>query len=196
MTAFEDGSVLYATWPPRMDDPDHGVFLMTPDGDIDGVSTGMLVEITPMMMVINVAPEARKASAVSLQNYNLFNPDNLIWVELDLDTGIPTRFEEILSLPAGVDAREQDLVLFAAPAFLTGDDGALTGYLYATADVGYDVFTLWRRDLGATAPEEIGTVARPDRDVQGVLRIPRVTVTPGGNAALFFGGTLWTIGME
>lgn len=193
MTAFEDSSVLYATWPHDVDGPEHGVFLATPDGEIEGISSGMLASKTPRMQIASVAEVAGKASVISLQNYFIHDPEKPIWVELDLGTGIPTPFEDILSLPTGVDAIDQDLVLCASPAFLTGDDGALSGYLYATADAEYNMFSVWRHELGSSGPEALGTIEREGSSNLGVLQIPRVTVTNTGTAALLFGGWLGTI---
>lgn len=188
---LDDGSVLYGTWPPGLENPEQGIFMVTPDGKVEGISTGMLASGLPAMKLISVAPQVREASAVSLHNYGLFNPDNPTWVEIALDTGIPTPFQEVLSLPMGADAIEQDLVLFAAPAFLIRDDEQLDGYIYATADAQYDAFTLWRHDLASGGSNAIGTVERRDTDGPGVLLEPRVTITNAGTAALLFGGSIW-----
>jgi hypothetical protein len=140
-----------------------------------------------------VARNANKASAVSIRNYSLFDDESPIWIELDLRTGIPTAFEEILSLPRGNDAREQDLVLFAAPAFLTGDNGEVKGYLYATADADFDNFTFWQHDVASGDAAQLGSVENPGPAAPGLTQIPHMIVTDGGMAALFFVGNLWMI---
>lgn len=193
MTVFEDGSVLYGTWPPGPDDPDDGVFLVTPDMEVEGISTGILAQATPAMRIYDVARDANKASAVSIWNYSLFDDDSPIWIELDLRTGIPTAFEEILSLPRGNNAREQDLVLFAAPAFLTGNDGEVSGYLYATADADFDNFTFWQHDVASGDAAQLGSVENPGPAAPGLTQIPHMVVTDDGTAALFFAGNLWMI---
>lgn len=191
MFPLDDGSVLYATWPPNLDSPDHGVFLVTPDGAVEGVSTGILVGDTPALVLLDVAPQVRKATAVSLRNYATFTRDMPIWVELDLDTGIPTAFEEVLSLPARGDDDERSLV--ASPAFLADTNGDLTGYLYATTDARHDTFTLWRHDLATGEATTLGSIANPGARGPGITRLPRVQVTASGTAGLFFAGDLWTI---
>lgn len=184
----EDGSVLYATWPPRNDGPDHGVFLATPDGEIEPISTGLLAATTPAMVLTSIAPEARKASLVSFVNIaQLDNPTGPIWIEMDLDTGIPTAFEEVLSLPTG---GSQDPVLLGAPAFLTDPDGSLTGYLYATANFTSGVSTLWRHDAATGESWSIGAVL-DDTDPRSTRQIDRVEVGANGTAAILYRGNAW-----
>lgn len=194
MFPLDDGGVLYATWPPDIDGPDHGVFLAAPDGEVTGVSSGALARSTPAMVLLGVAPQARKAAAVSLRNYTMFSRDAPTWIELDLDTGIPTAFEEVLSLPA--PGESADRVLFAAPAFLTEDTGDLTGYVYATGDDNLDTFALWRHDLASGEAEALGTVANPGPRGPGITQVPRVEVTASGTAGLFFAGQLWTVDID
>ena len=184
---FDDGSVLYGTWPPQPDSPEQGVFMVTPDGEVESISSGMLASDTPAMMLTSAAPHARKASAVSLQNLGQFTPDKPIWIELDLDTGIGTPFEEVLSLPESGDAYP----LVAAPAFLTGADGMLTGYGYATRGEDSGTYDLWTRALESDGPDRLGTVEDIGSRGEGILQVPRVVAVDAGTIGFLFLGNLW-----
>lgn len=185
---MEDGSVLYATWPVDSDGPHHGIFLVTPDGEVEGISTGMLARTTLNMVLISVAPSARKASVVSTANYARLMGSS--WIEIDLDTGVPTPFEEVLGLPIPQeDAGDEGLALAGAPAFLTDEAGALTGYLYFTADRGFDNFTLWRQDTEGGEGQALGSFDNAER--RGSRHIPRIEIADNGMAGIFFGGNVW-----
>lgn len=188
MFVDEAGSVLYSTWPPDPDGLDHGVFIVTPDGEVEGISTGPQARETPGMVLMSFAPVARRASLMSTRNAAIYRYP--IWLEMDLDTGVITGFEKLLSLPTTrEDANHWGLNLFAAPDFLTDENGELVGYLYVTANPGFDVFTLWQHDIGAREPVPLGTFANTNGP--SVRQFSRVQVIDDGTAAIFHGGNLW-----
>jgi dipeptidyl aminopeptidase/acylaminoacyl peptidase len=173
---MDDGSVIYATWPPDPDSPDQG-----------------LTRTTPSMFLLSVAPNARKASLVSMINYTaLDNALGPTWIEMDLDTGIPTAFEEVLSLPTDPqEAARQDLILLGAPAFLTDDTGALTGYLYATTDQDFETHTLWRHDAASGLAESRGTFRRGEEQARLSRQYSRIEVGENGTVVIFHPGNVW-----
>lgn len=194
-TGAEDGSMLFTTWPPAPDDPVHGVFRMSADGVPEGIFTGKMVDQTRFPILMDVAPAASKASVVSSANHQA-GPGNApgpTWFELDLETGIPTPFEEIFSLPTdpvSTYAMGSD-VLFAAPAYLTDAGGSITGYLYATTDANFSEFTLWRHDALSGEATSLGTLEQREGSPRPGDQYSRIAIGTNGTLALFHGGTAW-----
>jgi WD40 repeat protein len=195
---MEDGSVLYSTWPPRPDSPEHGVFLVTPDSEIETIATGPFVRETPYPVLLDIAPADRKAVIVSAINVaTLDRAAGPTWAEMDLDTGIPTAFEEVLSLPTEYsEAIREDLILHGSPAFLTAPDGTLEGYLYATTDANYDTVTLWRYRTSGGEAELLGTFMVDEADARPSRTYNRVEIGANGTAAVFHGGNAWLASVD
>lgn len=194
---MEDGSVLYATWPTYPDSPHHGVFLVTPDGEVEGISTGMLARSTRNMVLMSVAPSARKAVLVVTANYaRLEGP---VWIEMDLDTGVPTPFEEIFGLAqTPVETAREGAALFGAPAFLTDTDGSLEGYLYVTRSQSREreSFALWHYDASLGEADQLGTFGFGDTEPRGGVRYERIELGANGTAAYFHRGTAWLTSID
>lgn len=175
-----DGSIIYATQPFSSDPADNGLFQVLNDGSINAISQGLLAAGMPMPMLFDVAPAAGLASVMSARNYALRHEADApgTYFLVDLSTGIPTRFEDVLSLPIDFDdASRQGLVLDSAPAIVTGTAGADPRFLYITTD--YDTFRLYLQPMEGGDRVELGAFPEPDDD-DYPFRMPHIEVAENG----------------
>jgi|GEM_PF-2743302 len=182
----EDGSILYSMAPPPGHVGDNGVYRLAPDNSISPVSSGLLSGEMVGPSLFGVNSRAGLASIVALGNFPYINEDankphpGLFYL-LDLELGIPTRFEEVLDLPVvRDDALAQGLLLDGAPAIWHTDDTPDPLYVYMTRD--NTRLTMWIKTIDPEFTAQIGTMSLPEQSTNDFRRfenIPHIDI--GGN---------------
>jgi hypothetical protein len=183
MTWNEDGSILYATWPPQGMEGS-GIFLAMPDGTLETVSTGLLAEAMPAPLLANVNTAAGLASVVSSTNLaiGLGDPEADVSFLVDLRTGIPTPISEILHVPAQEGSSAAGYRFVTPPAITIDGDRTLLTY----AVVAPDTSEAWQYDMASGEAVHLGTLSPPVADRPSRIYYPSIDIA--ANGAMFITG--------
>ncbi len=186
----DDDTILYSTGAPSSEIALNGIFRAAIDGtNIETINSGLLAATTPWAILSDVAPEAHLASIVAAGNFGTLSGgvEEGVYFLVDMRTGIPTRFEDVLDLPTEFESIDDGLRLDAAPAIMMNDDGIPT-FIYLT--VGWDHLSIWSRRIDASTSTELAVIERQEDD-DPRLQWSRIEVANNGTIMLTHWSGAW-----